>query len=293
MQKVKQHAKALFMLMRPWHYFKNLLVFVPAFFGGSILESWGLALIGFLSMSLASSGIYAINDCRDAAQDRLHPEKCRRPVASGEVSQAEAAALAGLCIAASLLLLLAVSAPGISLLPLALYIAVNILYSVLGFKNIPIVDVTIVALGFVLRVLFGGLLAGVQVSDWLLLTVMMGSYYMALGKRRNELRDAKKKTRAVLAHYSYEFLDKQMYLFLTLAVAFYSLWSVDARTAPHTVLTVPLVLLLLMRYSLVVEGKSSADPIEVILHDRMLIVLAVLYAALMFALIYLQGGAAA
>ena len=96
----------------------------------------------------------------------------------------------------------------------------------------------------------------------------------------------------MLSRYTYEFLDRQMYLFLTLTVAFYSLWSVDARTAPHAVLTVPVVILLLMRYSLVVEGESGGDPIEVILHDRMLLVLAALYAVLMFGLIYLQKGVA-
>ena len=114
-----------------------------------------------------------------------------------------------------------------------LYLAANLAYSLLGFKDIPIVDVTIVALGFVLRVMYGGLLAGVEVSNWLLLTVMMASYYMALGKRRNELRDTREQTRAVLTRYTYDFLDRQMYLFLTLTVAFYSLWSVDAHTAPQ------------------------------------------------------------
>ena len=186
--------------------------------------------------------------------------------------------------------LLAGASP-VSLGPLLLYLAANLAYSLLGFKDIPIVDVTIVALGFVLRVMYGGLLAGVEVSNWLLLTVMMASYYMALGKRRNELRDTREQTRAVLTRYTYDFLDRQMYLFLTLTVAFYSLWSVDAHTAPHAVLTVPVVILLLMRYSLVVEGESDGDPTEVILHDRMLLILAAVYVVLMFGLIYMQGGA--
>ena len=264
---------------------------MPAFFGGRIM-SIGMPLLGFLSMSLASSAVYALNDVHDAPRDRLHPQKRSRPVASGEVSPAQAALLAALCFALSVALPLGFGAPPVSLWPLLLYVAANLAYSLLGFKDIPIVDVTIVALGFVLRVMYGGLLAGVEVSNWLLLTVMMASYYMALGKRRNELRDTKEKTRAVLSRYTYEFLDRQMYLFLTLTVAFYSLWSVDARTAPHAVLTVPVVILLLMRYSLVVEGESGGDPIEVILHDRMLLVLAALYAVLMFGLIYLQRGVA-
>ena len=270
---------------------KNVLVLMPAFFGGRILAA-GMPLLGFVSMSLASSAVYALNDVHDAPQDRLHPAKRSRPVASGEVTPAQAVLLAAACMALSLALPLLAGASPVSLWPLLLYLAANLAYSLLGFKDIPIVDVTIVALGFVLRVMYGGLLAGVEVSNWLLLTVMMASYYMALGKRRNELRDTKEKTRAVLSRYTYEFLDRQMYLFLTLMVAFYSLWSVDARTAPHAVLTVPVVILLLMRYSLVVEGESGGDPIEVILHDRMLLVLAALYAVLMFGLIYLQRGVA-
>ena len=194
-------------------------------------------------------------------------------------------------MALSLALPLLAGASHVSLWPLLLYLAANLAYSLLGFKDIPIVDVTIVALGFVLRVMYGGLLAGVEVSNWLLLTVMMASYYMALGKRRNELRDTREQTRAVLTRYTYDFLDRQMYLFLTLTVAFYSLWSVDAHTAPHAVLTVPVVILLLMRYSLVVEGESDGDPTEVILHDRMLLILAAVYVVLMFGLIYMQGGA--
>lgn len=291
MQRAKRRVRAYFMLMRPWHVLKNVLVLMPAFFGGRIM-SIGMPLLGFLSMSLASSAVYALNDVHDAPRDRLHPQKRSRPVASGEVSPAQAALLAALCFALSVALPLGFGAPPVSLWPLLLYVAANLAYSLLGFKDIPIVDVTIVALGFVLRVMYGGLLAGVEVSNWLLLTVMMASYYMALGKRRNELRDTKEKTRAVLSRYTYEFLDRQMYLFLTLTVAFYSLWSVDARTAPHAVLTVPVVILLLMRYSLVVEGGSGGDPIEVILHDRMLLVLAALYAVLMFGLIYLQKGVA-
>ena len=290
MRKGRQRAHALWMLMRPWHVLKNVLVLMPAFFGGRILAA-GMPLLGFVSMSLASSAVYALNDVHDAPRDRLHPQKRSRPVASGEVSPARAALLAALCFALSVALPLGFGAPPISLGPQLLYVAANLAYSLLGFKDIPIVDVTIVALGFVLRVMYGGLLAGVEVSNWLLLTVMMASYYMALGKRRNELRDTREKTRAVLTRYTYDFLDRQMYLFLTLTVAFYSLWSVDAHTAPHAVLTVPVVILLLMRYSLVVEGESDGDPTEVILHDRMLLILAAVYVVLMFGLIYMQGGA--
>ena len=103
MQRAKRRVRAYFMLMRPWHVFKNVLVLMPAFFGGRIM-SIGMPLLGFLSMSLASSAVYALNDVHDAPRDRLHPQKRSRPVASGEVSPARAALLAALCFALSVAL---------------------------------------------------------------------------------------------------------------------------------------------------------------------------------------------
>ena len=288
MQKHTSRMPAFIRLLRPKHWIKNLLVFIPAFFGGKLLLSGGM--LAFVTMSLAASGVYAINDCHDAPQDRLHPDKCRRPVASGAVSQPAALTIAVLCFIAAFALPLLLGMPLAASAVLALYVAMNLSYSVLGFKNIPIIDVTIVAMGFVLRILYGAMMTDIAVSNWLLLTVLMGSYYMALGKRRNELRDVKADTRAVLKSYTYAFLNQHMYLFLTLTIAFYSLWSVDAATVKNAVLSIPLVVVLAMRYNLDVEGNHSGDPIEVISHDRVFIVLLALYGALMFALLYLQGG---
>lgn len=291
MQKHTSRMPAFIRLLRPKHWIKNLLVFIPAFFGGRLLLPGGM--LAFVTMSLAASGVYAINDCHDAPQDRLHPDKCRRPVASGAVSQPMALTIAALCFIAAFALPPLLGMPLAASAVLALYVAMNLSYSVLGFKNIPIIDVTIVAMGFVLRILYGAMMTDIAVSNWLLLTVLMGSYYMALGKRRNELRDVKADTRAVLKAYTYAFLNQHMYLFLTLTIAFYSLWSVDATTVQNAVLSIPLVVVLAMRYNLDVEGNHSGDPIEVISRDRVFIALLALYGALMFALLYLQGGGAA
>lgn len=291
MQQSQYRIGALIRLMRPKHWIKNLLVFVPSFFGGVFRGKE--ALYAFLTLSLAASGIYCINDCHDAPQDRLHPDKCRRPVASGAVSRTQALVLALFCLVLAFLPLLLSRQPAYAASILAVYVAMNLAYSVLGFKNLPILDVTIVAMGFVLRILYGAALSGIEVSSWLMLTVLMGSYYMALGKRRNELRDAKAETRAVLKSYTFGFLSQHMYLFLALTIAFYSLWSVDAGTVSHAVVSVPLVVVLAMRYNLDIEGNQSGDPIEVITRDRVFIALLALYGALMFALLYLQGGRAA
>ena len=297
----------LLSLMRLKHWGKNLLVFVPLFFSRRLLSGVReplFALAGCLAFGLASSGIYALNDCLDAPQDRLHPRKRNRPVASGRVSERQAKGLAVLLILCALVPAFVLPAFGLSIASaakaqalLCVYIAMNIAYSAFGLKHVPVVDVTIVALGFVLRILLGSALTGVVVSRWLLLTVLTASYYMSLGKRRNELKNARDGVRSVLRFYTEAFLGQNMYMFLTMTLVFYSLWSVDAQTIErfghdYAVYSVPLVILIAMFYSLHIEREEDGDPMEVILHDRRLLVLAALYAALMFALLYLGGGAA-
>lgn len=295
-------------LMRPPHWGKNLLVLAPLFFSGAFFGGETLAaLAGALGFCLASSGVYALNDCFDAPQDRLHPRKKNRPVASGRVSPAKAGALAAALFALSLLLppLVSLLFPG-ALEParalrgailIAVYAAMNVAYSALGLKRMPIADVTIVAFGFVLRVLAGSALTGIAVSRWLLLTVLTASYYMSFGKRRSELRGAREgDVRHVLRFYTDAFLTNNQNVFLTMTLVFYSLWSVDAQTAARygdlAVLSVPLVILILLFYSLDLETSQDGDPVELLRRDKRLLVLAALYAALMAALIYIGGGRA-
>ena len=163
----------------------------------------------------------------------------------------------------------------------------NLLYS-FGLKNIPIVDVTILAFGFVLRVLYGGLLLDIEISNWLFLTVLSVSFYMALGKRNNELKKLKDgKTRSVLKQYTQEFLDKNMYVFLGLSIVFYSLWATMGVSGSLFRYSVIFVILIVMKYSLNLEGDSLGDPIDVLLHDYVLIALVVLYGLYCFGALYL------
>ena len=297
MSKQSSCAAALFRLARPWHYVKNLLVFVPLFFSGQLFSSPTKVVdagLAFACMSLAASGTYVMNDIHDHEHDRQHPTKKNRPIASGLVSAKLAVIYAGLLFLLSIALHAFIcvrsGAVAYATAVLAAYIVCNVGYSVFGLKNMPIIDVSIVALGFVLRILYGSAAAGIRVSSWLLLTVLMGSYYMALGKRRNELRDSGEKTRAVLRHYTEEFLSRNMYMFLTLTIAFYSLWSADVAH-PYAVLSVPLVAVIAMCYNLNIEGDSDGDPIEVILRDKKLIALGVVYVLMMLYIVYARGGA--
>ena len=134
----------------------------------------------------------------------------------------------------------------------------------------------------------GARITEITISGWLYLTVFSGAFYMGLGKRRNELKNQGEsgETRAVLKNYTYGFLDRNMYVCLTLTDTFYALWAMS-RENRYLIWTVPVVMLILMRYSLDVEGSSDGDPVEVILHDRILLVLAGIYGLSIFLILYL------
>lgn len=277
-------------LMRVKHYLKNVLVALPVIFAGVALHPTNIlkTLIAFITFSLTSSIIYIINDIRDVEKDRKHPVKKKRPIASGEVSIKAAVILAILLFVATIAILYFSNLLfNYGVIVLLIYFVLNLGYS-FGLKDIPLVDITILASGFVLRALYGGLLLNIDLSNWLFLTVLSGSFYMALGKRRNELIKLEgKETRKVLKYYTKEFLDKNMYMFLSLSIVFYSLWStlgVDNRFFKFSSI---LVILILMKYSLNVEQDSLGDPIEVILGDKILIILAFIYAAYCFAVLYI------
>lgn len=289
------YIRSLIALMRPKHYIKNFLVFVSAVFSKNLLDLDILirVVLGFVSFCLLSSVIYIINDINDVDADRQHEVKRGRPIASGAVS-----IRAGWVLAAGLLLLaLGINMVGRfstwSFVLMGVYFAVNLGYS-LGLKNIPILDVVLLMLGFLLRVLYGAAIINSPVSSWVYLTVITLSFYLGLGKRRNELKKNGNSgtTRHVLAFYTYEFLDKFMYLCLTLAIAFYALWSADSSIiekfgTDNLIWTVPLVIVLMMKYSADIEAGSYGDPVDVITHDKVLVLLTVLFCVVLLGLVYL------
>lgn len=280
-------------LMRVNHYIKNLLVFAALACSGQLFnrEKFFICVMGFIAFCMVSSAVYVINDIRDAEKDRLHPMKCKRPIALGDISVRTAYALTVLLFAAA-----AVSVwlthrylPALLLL---LYVLLNLAYS-FGLKNIPIVDIIILVSGFLIRVIYGAIITDIVISNWLYLTVVAISFYFALGKRRNELKMVGHESRTVLKEYPLSFLDKSMNMCLTLANVFYALWSMDKTTMSayknkYLILTVPIVLIITMKYSLDIEGNSDGDPVEVLLSDRVLIVLCLLYFAVMFSVLYLK-----
>ena len=163
------------------------------------------------------------------------------------------------------------------------YLFLNICYS-MGLKDKPIIDIVILASGFVIRVFYGGIITGIPVSKWLCLVVVSGSLYMGLGKRRNELR-GQTDTREVLKFYNESFLDKNIYMYGALVNVFYALWTSESSD-PRMIWTFLFFSVLLLRYSLDIEGNSDGDPIEVILHDKGLIGLMIAYALCLYLLLY-------
>lgn len=280
-------------LMRPKHYIKNLLIFVSITFDRDLFNPPVLlrVLLGFCAFCLLTSAVYVLNDIRDVEADRQHEVKKNRPIASGAVSIPAAWALSAALLAAALAIQLAVfGARGGSLFFMLAYFAVNLGYS-LGLKHVPFLDIVLLVMGFVLRVVYGAAIVGSSTSAWVYLTVFALSFYLGLGKRRNELTKTQGDTRKVLQYYSYEFLDKFMYLCLTLAVTFYALWSADSEIVAKygtdkLIWTVPLVIIILMKYSADIESNSYGDPVDVITHDKALLALGVLFGLVMIALIY-------
>lgn len=274
-------------LLRVKHWIKNFIVLIPAFYGGVFTKNDIILKLtaGFAVFALCSSAIYVINDYCDIEKDRLHPVKCKRPLASGEVSKAEGITL--FCIVTAAAVLINAFLCGISVggaIPL-LYLLLNFMYSK-SWKNKPVIDIVILVSGFVLRMFYGSYITDVRISNWLYLTLIALSLFMAFGKRRNEKMACGDATRSVLSQYTERYLNSSMYMYLAIFLVFYALWSVDTGSLPNMIYTTPLVIIMIMRYTFDLESDAHGNPVDVILGDKFLILLGVLYAGFIFIQIY-------
>lgn len=279
-------------LMRPKHYIKNFLVFLPLLFSGMFFDKNNIltCLLGFICFSLLASTIYIINDIKDKDKDKMHKTKCNRPIASGKVSVKNAIIVDILLITIIVLICILGNFNALSISLALLYFILNLIYS-FGAKNIPILDIIILVSGFFIRVLFGATLLNITVSNWLYLTVIAISFYLGLGKRRNEIIKSGVNYRKVLKYYNKDFLDKNMYMCLTMTIVFYSLWTTDSvivlKNNNLLIWTVPLIIIIAMKYSMNIEGDSDGDPVEVIMKDKVLIALGLIYMISLFVILYL------
>ncbi len=288
MKKILSYIK----LMRPHHYIKNVLIFLPLVFSKNMFNAHLLTtvIIGCVAFSLMSSIVYILNDIMDVEADRKHEKKKHRPIASGTVSIRSAIVLAVILFIISILLNWYIKSSIGALCIFYGYLLMNILYSI-KLKHVPIVDIVILAFGFMLRVIYGSAITEIAISDWLYITILAFSFYMGLGKRRNEYRKMGKDGREVLKYYNETFLTSNLYMCMALGIVFYSLWCMDVNATAlggiNIIWTVPLVIIICMKYSLNIEGDSLGDPVDVILGDKLLIALAGIYAVIMFLALYL------
>lgn len=278
--------------LRPRQWIKNLLVFVAPAAAG-VLGHWSTSfrLVGaFFVFCAVASGHYLLNDVIDAEQDRQHPRKRDRPIASGALAPSTA-----LFVALALVVLGVVGAvligPGGFVIVVAAYFALNVAYT-LRLKNEPIVELAIVAAGFVLRAVAGGVVAHVHLSTWFLVFTSFAALFLITGKRYAEharLGDSKGAHRSVLDEYSESFLRSTLIIAASVTLATYCLWAFSrsgliAHAGHHAVwielTAVPLVLAVLHIFRLLDAGQGG-EPELLALHDRILQLYGVMWVALM------------
>lgn len=258
-------------LLRPKHWLKGgLVLLAPAVTAPLSLPRYGIALgLTLLSFLAASSTIYVLNDLRDREADRLHPVKRLRPLASGQVRPATAIALLALMalITAGSLLYI----PPLAAAIVGAYVIVNLWYC-LALKHQPLVDVSVVAGGFVLRVLAGSVAAGLEFQPLLLICVYCACVALSLGKRRHELASSDGLHRPALAAYSVPFLDHVVVVNLVTALVGYVafLWTLrPPYGAVLAVVTFPFASFTVYRYlQMVMVERSGGDPVDDLIGDR-------------------------
>lgn len=273
---IGRNLRGLIIEMRPREWSKNLLVFSGVIFSQSLIDPGNLwiSLLGFAIFCAASSGVYIFNDLCDLKQDREHPVKRNRPLASGMVNLnlARVAPMALFAVAAIGSLWLN---KGFALV-IAVYLVTCLSYS-LKLKDFVILDVILIASGFVLRAVSGAVLIGVEVSEWLVLCTSMVALLLGFGKRRHELvllDETAGNHRASLSDYSVEFLNSIMNICAGAAVVMYALYThaddTLARVGSHgMLLTIPFVVYGVFRYLFLIHKRQAGgDPVQILFGDR-------------------------
>jgi 4-hydroxybenzoate polyprenyltransferase len=299
---------ALVAAMRPKQWTKNLALFVGIIFAQRLLSfsSFERAFLAFVAFCLAASSIYLLNDLLDLENDRQHPVKCKRPLASGALPASWAIVAIGILIlACGGLTLLIFSIPieppthlfaslgGANLLfafSIAAYLLLMVLYSV-RLKHVVLLDVFIIASGFVLRILAGAVVIPVMISPWLYLVTILMSLFLALNKRRHELvllQEQASNHRQILKEYSLPLLDQMITIVTAATLMAYSLYTFQGPTGNHRLMiTIPLVLYGMFRYLyLVYMRMEGGSPEEILLRDRHILGTVVLFAAAVIIVLY-------
>ena len=257
------------------------MLFFPPFLGGTLLQpEVGMrGLLPFVAFCMASSAIYILNDLCDTTNDSHHPKKRLRPLPSGRVSPRSASLLATVCAVIAILAAVGVSSP--FLYYLTAYFVISVAYS-LCLKNIVLVDIFCVSAGFLIRLLAGGVVFKVVISEWLFLSVFLLSIFLSVGKRLSEKRHLgvmAESHRKALVAYPKGFLEGAMYMTGASVLVTYTLYVIT-RHSTLLLFSVPLSCFGLLRYSIRIHAGESGDPTESLTRDAPLFAVGMLWALL-------------
>lgn len=282
-------------LIRPHQWIKNLFVFAPAFFSRDLFikENFIHLFLGFTSFCLVASAIYIINDYKDIEADKQHPEKKNRPLASGKAKPAIALILMtflviiGFSIAASI--------NNYFIFILGLYFVLNLSYS-LGLKNVSILDVMIVAFGFLLRAVSGGVIISIPISQWLIIMVFLLAIFLAIAKRRDDVLmylNSGKTMRKSIKDYNLEFANTALSMLCGVIIVAYLMYTVspDVVNRMHSdniYLTTIFVIAGMLRYlQITFVENNSGSPTKILYSDKFIIFNILSWLASFYVIIYL------
>jgi len=285
---------AYIILLRPRHWIKNLFLFIPLFLSGQLFNTDKIPtlLLGLLAVSLIASSVYILNDYKDIESDKLHPEKCKRPLAAGTARLPIAFLLFFVCLTAGFTIAYLIEIKFLVLL--SFYFILNICYS-LGLKNISILDILIIAIGFSLRVKMGGVIADLPITEWLNIMIFLLAMFLAISKRADDLyikNDSGVQMRKSLKGYNIELLNIFLSIVSAIIIITYMLYTLspaimerfDTYRLYYTSL---FVIAGLFRYlQIVYIMKDSGSPTKILYKDRFLQIVIALWIFSFYIIIY-------
>lgn len=286
-------------LIRPQHWIKNVFVLVPMFFGGVLFDFTAIesGLLVFMAFSFIASSIYCYNDIVDADADRHHPVKCRRPIASGEVSVSRGYLLMAVMAVLSAIMVMLLPSPvrmGTAVV-VAIYYVLNLAYCS-KLKQYAVLDVCIVAFGFVLRIVAGGVAEEVALSQWIVLMTFLLTLFLSFAKRRDDvlrMNETGEAPRHNTIRYNLTFINQAITITASVTLVCYIMYTVSPEVEEHfksqyLYLTSVFVLLGLLRYiQIAVVDKKSGDPVKVALTDRFSQLIVAVWLVTFLIMIYL------
>lgn len=285
---------AFFSLIRIKHWIKNLFLFIPCFFAGNIFYSnvFLIVSLGGFSFSLIASVIYILNDIQDIEKDNLHPKKKFRAIASGAVSILTAKGIAVILFITGFGLAYFLSIQFLWML--LIYFSLNLGYS-FGLKNIPILDVTIIAIGFELRIFSGGFLSGDSLSPWLVIMILLLALFIAMAKRRDDVLiklETNQELRMASKSYNLSFLDHSISLLMSSMIVVYAVYVITiamerGNNYQYYYFSIIFVILGILRYLQMAHVEQvTGNPIALLYKDVFLKSVLLLWLVFNFFIIY-------